>query len=281
MAEEFLDRWVNIGGIKTHYLTNGNGAAIILLHGGALGVSARENWHKNLDALANGGFSVYAPEITGSGETDKPPGCHTIAAKIRHVEEFIDALCLSKVFLVGNALGASLALAIAHHLPTRVEALVVMGGPGAPHGRASASLNRLTAIADAYTREGIRESLRTLCSDQSLITDEIVERRFRLAQLPRAREAFSAFISSPEGGPSMWDRVQGFLPQIKQPVLLLWGKEDRILPVELARKLLPQLPNARLEIVENCGHWVQIERPEIFNTLVLGFFGSSGAQDTA
>ena len=276
MAEKFLDRWINIGGIRTHYLTNGNGAAVILLHGGALGVSAQENWHKNLDVLANAGFSVYAPDITGSGETDKPKGCHTIAAKIRHVEDFIDALCLSRVFLIGNALGASLALAIAHDLKDRVTALVVMGGPGAPHGRESAGLNRLTAIANAHTREGIRESLKTLCFDPLLITDEIVDRRFRLAQLPGAREAFSAFISSPEGGSSMWDRVRGFLPQIEQPVLLLWGKDDRIIPVELARKLLPQLPNARLQIVADCGHWVQIERPELFNTSVLEFFGSSG-----
>lgn len=272
MAEESLDRWIKVGGIKTHYLTNGDGEPVILLHGGALGVSARENWHRNLGPLANGGYSVYAPEIVGSGETDKPAGCHTIAAKIRHIEDFIDALCLEKVFLVGNALGASLALALAHHQPNRVRAVVVMGGPGAPHGRASTSLNRLTAIANAYTREGIRESLRTLCSDQSLITDEIVERRFRLAQLPGAREAFSAFISSPDGGPSMWDRVQGLLPEIRQPVLLIWGEEDRILPLELARKLLPQLPNARLEIIDNCGHWAQIECPETFNRLVLEFF---------
>jgi len=281
MADEILDRWINVGGVKTHYLTLGNGAPIVLLHGGALGVSAAENWRKNIPALAGGGFSVYAPEIVGSGETDKPAGCHTIAAKIRHVEEFLDALCLDRVCLVGNALGASLALAIANDLAERVPAAVVMGGPGAPHGRESAGLNRLTAIADAYSREGIRASLETLCFDTSLISDELVERRFRLAQLPGAREVFSAFISSPDGGRSMWDRVQGFLPKIAQPVMVLWGKEDGILPVELAHKLASTLPHARLEIVESCGHWVQIERPEVFNRLVRDFFESQRASKSA
>jgi len=154
----------------------------------------------------------------------------------------------------------------------------VMGGPGAPHGRESSGLNRLTSIAKAYTREGIRDSLKTLCLDPAIITDEVVERRFGLAQLPGAREAFSAFISSPDGAPSMWDRVQSFLPKVQQPVMVLWGREDRILPVELAHKLASVLPNARLEIVENCGHWVQIERPEVFNRLVLDFFRSINAQ---
>ena len=82
MAEEILERWIDVGGIKTHHLTAGNGEPIVLLHGGALGVSAAENWNRNLAALAAGGFSVYAPEIVGSGETDKPPGCHAIAAKM-------------------------------------------------------------------------------------------------------------------------------------------------------------------------------------------------------
>jgi len=272
MADEILERWVDVGGIRTHYLTAGNGAPIVLLHGGALGVSAAENWERNLAALAAGGFSVFAPEIVGSGETDKPAGCHAIAAKIRHVENFIDALCLGRVRLIGNALGASLALAIAHDWPERVAAVVVMGGPGAPHGRESSGLNRLTSIAKAYTREGIRESLLTLCLDPAIVSDEIVERRFRLAQLPGAREAFTAFITSPDGGSSMWDRVQGFLPQVRQPVMVLWGSEDRILPVELAHRLAAVLPDARLEIVERCGHWVQIERPELFNRLVLDFF---------
>jgi pimeloyl-ACP methyl ester carboxylesterase len=167
MADEILDRWIDVGDIRTHYLTLGNGAPIVLLHSGALGVSAAENWQKNIPALARGGFSVYAPEIVGSGETDKPAGCHAIAAKIRHIEGFIDKLCFDRVCLVGNALGASLALAIANDLAARVAAVIVMGGPGAPHGREPAGLNRLTAIADAYSREEIRKSLAAIGSRSS------------------------------------------------------------------------------------------------------------------
>jgi pimeloyl-ACP methyl ester carboxylesterase len=277
VAEDFLERWVNVGGIKTHYLTSGHGPAIVLLHGGALGVSAEENWGRNLGPLAAGGFSVWAPEIVGSGSSDKPAGCHAIAAKVRHIKEFIDLMCLERVSIVGNALGASLALSIAHDWPQRVTALVIMGGPGVPHGDSPPGLEQLLSILRAQTKDKVRQALLSLCVDPSLITEEIVDRRYRLAQLPGAREAFAAFISQPEGSPSMFHDVEGFLPELKLPVLLLWGREDRIQPLYIGERVAARLPNAKLEVVENCGHWVQVERADVFNRQVANFCRSAAA----
>ncbi|MGH7905462.1 MAG: alpha/beta fold hydrolase [Candidatus Binataceae bacterium] len=263
-----LDRWVNAGGVRTHYLTAGHGEPILLLHGAGMGVSAEHNWRGSTAVLTEKGFSVYAPDIVGFGESDKPAGGNTIESKVQHVKNFIDVLCLERFHLLGNSLGGRITLGIAHDWPHRVKRAILSGAAGL----AISFSPVLRSLAEYHpSKEKMREYLTNLCYDSALVTDEMVDKRYRLSLLPGAREAYSKFISSANSAEGMTKGVEEMLPRIQTPTLLIWGKQDRVVPPEIGQKMAALLPNSRLEIIDECGHWAQIEHPDHFHQLVGDF----------
>ena len=269
MKNVYLNRWVKAGEVKTHYLTSGEGEPVILLHGGGPGVSAVHQWRHNMGPLADAGFSVYAPEVVGYGLTDKPANGNSMEAKVKHVKDFIDALCLEKVFLVGNSLGGMISHGVAIDWPDRVKRLVLLGGGAIRSRQPPQGLKNL--IDYSPSKENIRSICESLCLDPSFVTDEMVEQRYQMSLLPGAQEAFQAFMDRLKNGTWLGD-MENRLGEITTPTLLIWGKQDRMVPLDLGKKLEKQLPNARLEVVENAGHWVQIEHSQKFNALTIEFF---------
>jgi len=272
MAFEAVEGWVDAGGIKTHYYSAGEGKdVVILLHGGGGGAYALHNWAPTIPGLANGGFTVYAPDVVGFGLTDKPEGWHTFDKKVEHLKNFLDALSIDRVHLIGNSMGAGISCGFITQYPDRVGKLICMGGGAAKLGDLSPALKSVKNFTP--DRERMRKLLESLTCNPELVTDEMVENRYQMAILPGAQESNSAFLGELPFEEFI-DRTEKKLATIPHEVLLAWGEEDIVVPMKVADRMMEIIPNCRLELFPNCGHWVQLEDIDRFNKLAIDFFSA-------
>lgn len=275
MAKNYLERWVNAAGIKTFFITSGDGKPVILLHGSATGVSASHNWAKSMGAFAAAGFSVYAPEVVGYGRTDKPAWANNIEAKVKNIVDFMDALCLEEAYFVGNSMGGRLSLGIAADWPKRVKKMVLLGSAGLSLEQAPDAVKSVhERVMSPPSREKMRRLFEFLCYDASIITEEMIDERYELSLLPGAQEALESFMKGmigQNGAVDLWD-MESRVPSIKTPALVISGKYDKIVPTSLMERMVGLLPNARLEVIDKAGHWAQVEQPDRFHELAIGFF---------
>jgi 4,5:9,10-diseco-3-hydroxy-5,9,17-trioxoandrosta-1(10),2-diene-4-oate hydrolase len=254
---------------------------VVLLHGGGPGAAAWSNFGRNLGQLA-GTFRTLAVDQPGFGDSDKPTEHgqyfgHSAGA----LAGLLDALEIPKIHLVGNSLGGGTSVRFALEYPQRVGRLVLMAPGGLGLNVLSADptegVRRLSRFAapPGPTPEKLRDFLRLLVFDQSLVTDELVAERFAHASAPQSLAAMAAMGAS-FARPDTFEA--GFLwreaYRLRHPTLLLWGREDRVNPLDGALIALKLLKNAQLHVFPNCGHWVQVEKFAEFNQLTTQFLTS-------
>ena len=269
MANTFLERWINVNGIRTRYITSGDGEPIIMLHGGGAGVSGQHNWERSMGPLAAAGYSVFAPEIAGFGMSDKPKSAYSVSGKIDHIQGFIDAMCFDKVCLVGNSMGGRISLWITVNRPEQVRRLILMG-PGGMQFETTPALKQTFGYTPS--REKMRAMMETFCYDPTIVSDEQVELRYQMSLQPGAQEAYEGFAKSRKEPADVAKLdIEPHLADIKTPTLLLWGKQDPVIPVAVGERMAALLPNVEFEIIDRCGHWIQIEHADRFNQLVIEF----------
>ncbi len=282
MAKAFSSSFVRANGIKTHFIHAGRGDPVVLVHGGGPGASGEHNWSKNIGALAEH-FQVFAIDLIGYGYTDKPPIEYSYKAKVDHLAGFIDALCLDQVRLCGNSMGSYVAVRYMIDNPERVRKIsmvatatvaTAMGvGEFSPQG---GSVRR--KVGEQVTEESMRAWLGMLLFNQANITDELVRGRVRVALLPGTAQAQASYwqhMQKLKVDPNLhqWYDLTHRLPRMTIPMSLIWGKNDRFAPIELAERLRQALPNlTEYHPVEDAGHQVQNDQPEIFNRLTTAFF---------
>ncbi|MHA3019124.1 4,5:9,10-diseco-3-hydroxy-5,9,17-trioxoandrosta-1(10),2-diene-4-oate hydrolase [Mycobacterium sp. BMJ-28] len=265
--------------MRLHYHEAGDPAAetVVLLHGGGPGASSWSNFSKNIPVLAQK-FHVLAVDQPGYGHSDK----HTEHEQYNRYSStallnLFDHLGIERAALVGNSLGGGTAVRFALDNPKRAGRLVLMGPGGlsvnlfAPDPTEGVKL--LGRFAGNPTRENIEKFLRIMVFDQSLITPELVEERFRIASTPESLAATKAMGKSFAGADfelgMMWRDVY----KLRQRVLLIWGREDRVNPLDGALVALKQIPRVQLHVFGQCGHWAQLEKFDEFNKLTLDFLG--------
>ena len=269
--------------LRLHYHDTGPAASaaaaapVVLLHGGGPGATAWSNFGRNAVVLASS-FRVIAPDQPGFGRSDKPtehPQYFTYSSGA--LAGLLDSIGVDRVHLVGNSLGGGTAVRFALRYPDRVGRLVLMapGGLGlnvfAPDP--TEGVKRLGAFGapPGPTREKLAEFLRTLVYDRRLVTDELVEERFAAASTPESLAATAAMGASFMGA----DYEDGMLwreaHRLRHPTLLVWGREDRVNPLDGALVALKLLRNAQLHVFGGCGHWAQLEKFEEFNRLAADF----------
>lgn len=269
------------GPLRLHYheAGAGNEQTIVLLHGGGPGASSWTNWSRNIGALAQR-FHVIAIDQPGYGLSDKRPEhgqFNRYAATA--VKGLFDQLGLQRTPLVGNSLGGGTAVRFALDYPELAGRLILMGPGGlsinlfAPDP--TEGVKRLSAFSMAPTRENLEAFLRVMVYDKNLITPELVDQRFELASTPESLAAARAMGMSFAGAEfelgMMWREVY----RLRQPVLLMWGREDRVNPIDGAFVALKTIPRAQLHVFGQCGHWVQVEKFEEFNKLTADFLGGA------
>jgi 2-hydroxy-6-oxonona-2,4-dienedioate hydrolase len=263
VSAQAADKEVTVFGQKIHYVEAGSGPVVVLLHG--LGGNSA-NWAFNVPALAQK-YRVVVPDQLGFGRSDKPLINYRVGTYADFLDKFLDELKIEKASLVGNSMGGWIAALYAVERPARVERLVLVDAAGfrPPKEFDLAALSGL----NPSTRAGMKSLAGMVFSNPLLKTDAAVD--LMLAQRLSAGDGYTiqSLVESIYRGEDMLD---GRLSAVKQPTLLIWGREDGLTP--LARegeRFRKEIAGARLVVFEACGHVPQVEKAAEFNAAVLAF----------
>jgi 2-hydroxymuconate-semialdehyde hydrolase/2-hydroxy-6-oxo-octa-2,4-dienoate hydrolase len=260
---------IDAGGIQTGYLEAGAGEPVVMLHGSGPGVSAMANWQHNIGALSQR-FHVLAPDIVGFGGTKRPDDIvYSLRTWTDHVWAFMDAHDIEEAAIVGNSLGGRVALQMATDRPDRITKMVLMGAPGV-----GMTLTEGLAALRAYqpSHDAMRDLLRNYFAvDPTMITDDLVAIRYEASVAEGAYEAYRAMFFDPRHAGSELGITAEEVRAIDTPALLVHGREDRVVPMQVSVTMLGLLPNADLHVFSACGHWAQIERADEFSALVANY----------
>jgi 2-hydroxymuconate-semialdehyde hydrolase len=271
-----VGRSVRTGDLVTNYHDVGTGAPLLLLHGSGPGVSAWANWRSTVPQLSPR-FRVLAPDLAGFGYTRVPADIeYGRAVWVGQIVDFLDAVDVERVSVVGNSFGGSLALGLAIGHPERIDRLVLMGSVGVPF-RLTDGLDQVWGYQPSI--ESMGRLMRDLFAyDPTLVTDDLVRMRFEASVRPGAQEAFSSMFPPPR---QRWvDALahhEDDVRAIPHPTLLVHGRNDKVIPLTTTMTLLDWIDDSRAHIFGRCGHWTQIERASEFGALVAAFVGSNGS----
>jgi 4,5:9,10-diseco-3-hydroxy-5,9,17-trioxoandrosta-1(10),2-diene-4-oate hydrolase len=277
LSFESTSRTITVDGVDVHYHEAGTGRPLIMLHGSGPGVSAWSNFRHNLPVFAEK-FRVIMPDLPGFGRSALPElkEVYPLDAA-RRLARLMDELEIESAPMVGNSMGGAVAAEVAGHLPERLDRMAIMGSGGLSvslfQTEPSEGFQRLFAFLGDPTRDRMVEWIETMLFDKALITDELVDERMRNATadgvLDRTRAVFGAMfdLTLRETYTPLWKRLE----TITAPTLMLWGREDRMLPYDQAHLANRWLPNIELHTFANCGHWIQVEKKTQFERVVLEF----------
>jgi pimeloyl-ACP methyl ester carboxylesterase len=273
----FPDFFINVNGVRTRYWQAGqDGPPVVLIHG--LGASA-EIWSANIDALAMR-HRVYVPDLPGFGRTEKPEWMdYSPGAYSRFLLDFMTALGIGRAALVGHSLGGGVSLRAILDDPGCVDRLILLSSAGI--GR-EVSLPLRIASLPFFDRIFFKPPLpvftrflHRLVFDPAAITADFARLYYEMFFQPASVRAFTGIlrtIATLRGArPGILEPILAGLGTITAPTLILWGRQDRILPVSQALDAAGRIPGARLHVFERCGHMPNVEVPREFNRLVLEF----------
>ncbi|HEY7386529.1 MAG TPA: alpha/beta hydrolase [Beijerinckiaceae bacterium] len=274
------DAFVPVQGLRTRYLAQGDGPPAILLHGASLGSSA-DVWRRNLGPLAACGVRAIAYDQPGFGLSDDPPDWG-LGFRTSFILAFMDALGLERAALVGHSQAGAMAVRLALTHPERVSRVVVLGTgsllpplaetTGKKAGPAEGDEGGDTEPTAADARALLERNL----FDHALITDEEVALRLRMGtgknfRAFQARKRAGAVARAAGGGGQKENPLWQRLGEMRQPLLMIYGREDRgeaARRVALARQEIPDLD---LHVVPGCKHLVQWDAADTFHRLAGPF----------
>lgn len=265
-------------GVRTHYSYAGSGEPVVLVHGGGPGASGASGWANTIPALAER-FTVYAIDLIGNGETDKPVMEYWLQTLVEHVAGFIDALNLRAVRICGNSQGAYVATKYVLDNPGRVASLAIIStgnlasACGISDGGKRAPLPRFDG-----KKETLRRFMEVIVNDKSKVTDELIDTRFEVAMRPGHREMMESIgrarrltVENPLYHQAWY--VGDRMKSLTLPYCFIWGAEDRSAPLDpLGLGLKALCPNAPFHVVQGSGHQVQNDKPEECNRLLIEHF---------
>ena len=275
-----IENTVTAAGKPMFFVETGSGPTVVMLHGGGPGASGVSNYSRNIDALAQQ-FRVIVPDMPGYGRSTKgvdqldPFGY--LADMIRGL---LDEIGVQTAHLVGNSYGGAAALRLALDTPQRVDKLVLMGpgGIGTTRGIPTAGLRSLVSYygGDGPSREKLEAFIRNyLVYDGASVPDDLVDLRYAASIDPEV--VAKPPLRRPSGPRTLWrmdltrdSRLKG----LRTPTLVLWGRDDKVNRPAGGPMLVNLMPNAELVMTSRTGHWMQWERAELFNQIVVEFLGT-------
>lgn len=266
LEEHRLDITLPDAVISTELLMAGDGPPVVFLHGIA---DSAQTWQWVMRILAQR-YRLIAPSFPGFGQSDKPAVAYSPELFTRFALALLDAVGLERVCLVGNSLGGLVALRLALSAPARVSALVLIGSAGL--GRAVSLPMRLLSLpgvrnmAVRWFGTPLGAQLWVSQLEALLIAGSNPshwrERMHQMARTPGYLEAVAATTAS---GIDLRGQREVLLDQLSKltvPTLILWGESDRIVPVRHAQAAVARLVQGRLEVLPDCGHLPQVEKPD-------------------
>jgi len=273
------ERFVQLAGQAVHVEQWGSGEPLVMLHGFG---GSTFCWRLVAPELGRH-FRVVAVDLNGFGWTQrvKAPEAYTLGGQVRLVLGVMDALGIPEAHVLGHSYGGGVALALAATAPQRVVSLILVDA-AVPSGSSRARrgwavlrpvgglLLRTVFLREAFIRKGLERSV----YDRSVVTQEMVQGYLERLKVQGAVDAYRAFTARPSGSALELD-----LASIRQPTLVLWGLEDKLIPASAGKRLTEKLPNARFLGLERCGHLPMEERPEAFVAAVRSFCSRLAGSD--
>jgi len=268
-ASPEIARALTLGECTINVHDAGQGEPVLLIHGSGPGVTAWANWRGVIPVLSQRA-RVVAPDMLGFGYTSCPAGMPLdVDAWVRQLTGLLDALDLPQVSVVGNSFGGAIALALAHRHPGRVKRLVLMGAVGVPFP-ISEGLEKVWGYQPSL--QAMRELIGIFAFDHNIITDDLVKMRYEASMRADVQQRFAALFPPPrQRGVEMLALPEAALRGLTQRTLIIHGRDDRVIPLEVSERLLRLIPHADLHVFGECGHWVQIEKAAAFTRLISEF----------
>ena len=245
-----------------------------MLHGSGPGASGWANFNRNITPLTNAGYRVLLLDFAGWSKSDPIVSTGSRSdLNARMVKGLVDQLGLASVHILGNSMGAHSAVAFALTNPECVGKLVLMGGgtggisPFTP--MPTEGIKLISRLYQEPTIDNLKRLMEVFVFDSSDLTEELLRVRFdnMLAQ----REHLDNFVKSSALNPQQFPDFGPRLAQIAASTLIIWGRNDRFVPLDVGLRLVAGIPNSQLHVFNKCGHWAQWEHHEPFNRMVVDF----------
>ncbi|HEV7374996.1 MAG TPA: alpha/beta fold hydrolase [Pyrinomonadaceae bacterium] len=255
-----------IYGVRIHYVEAGSGPVVVLLHG--LGGNTT-NWAFNIAPLAQK-YRVVVLDQIGFGQSDKPLINYRIATYVDFLDAFLKELKIERASFVGNSMGGWVAAAYALAHPEKVERLVLVDAAGfsfAPDFDTSQLIK-----LNPSTREGMKELISRVFYNKQIFMNDAFLNASMAARI-NAGDGHT-IRSITESIIRREDFLDNRLSVIKQPTLVIWGREDGLLPLADGQRFQKEIPGAQLLVFEQCGHVPQVEKAMEFNAAVLKFLAA-------
>ena len=260
-----IGKFVTVFGARIHYVDVGAGPTVILLHGLADDVGV---WGAVMPALA-AKHRVIALDQVGFGRSDKPLLNYRVSTFVDFLDGFLNELKIKRASLVGNSLGGWVAADFALKHPDRIERLVLSDAAGYAALAKTMDPRALNALHLA-SREDIRYLGPLTFRDKRFYED--VDLAFKQRVAAGDSYTVSQLLDSMRRGENVLD---GRLGAMEKPTLILWGRDDKLIPVNFAARFNKEINASRLRIIDGCGHMPQVECPEKFNDALLQFLGGT------
>lgn len=259
--------------IHTNQAGPADAPPVILLHGSGPGATGWSNFQHNIPALAEH-YRVIAADMPGWGESD--PVSYADRDHSGAVADLMDALELEQASVIGNSMGGGTTIRFGYEHPERVAKLITMGAAnGAPSLFGPAGFTEGLKILQQGYREPTFETMRKLVDvmtfDATFATDALIQGR---ADMVTAHPEHNQNFLDGIGKRAIVELDHAKVATITAPVLLFHGRDDRVVHFENSLRLVQLIPDARLVLINRCGHWLQIEHAAEFNRLALDFLAA-------
>ena len=259
-------------GLKIHYTDHPAAVrekgAVVFIHGSGPGASGWSNFKQNVSAFQDAGFRCIVYDQWGYGLTDKPQDIdHTLDFFVEGLLALLDGIGLPAATLVGNSLGGAVALGAALDHPKRVDKLILMAPGGIESRETYFAMEGIQTMvkhpmgSPEFTKDVLRNLLTLLVFSPNDVDEELVDERW--ATLQTQNPHVLATMAIPDLTPR--------LANLTHESLVFWGTEDKFCPASGVWKVLQSPAKVRAQLVNQCGHWVMAEYPDIFNAQSIEF----------
>lgn len=235
---------------------NSNTTVIVFLHGWR---SDAMVWAPIAKNLSNSGFPIYSLDLPGFGKSEKPTNSLTLDSYMDLVKEFTEKLGIKKIFLVGHSFGGRVGIKLAVKKPELIKGLVLVNSAGLKKKSLKKSvLNGLAKLAKPFFAPTFMHSLRTRLYRIIGVQDYVAR--------PELKETFVNIIN---------EDLTDLLPRITSKTLIVWGRDDKEVLLADGMRMAKDIPNAKLEIIENAGHFSFLDKKEEFTNILSKFLNES------
>ena len=286
-------RHVEANGIRIHYVEQGDGFPVVLLHGFP---ELWYSWRHQIPALAAAGLRAIAPDLRGYGQTDKPAEreAYDMANLVGDLTGLLDALGVEKAVIAGHDWGGIIVWSAALMAPERVERVVGVNTPLLPRSAIpptqaieASKDNRLQYMlffqepgrAEAFFARDLEGAQRRFYAGASGGTEYLSEEEFQVYVEAFREGGLTGPLNFYRNIDRNWEQAAALEGRpVLCPALMVMAEKDPVLRPELTAGMEARAPDLRKELIKDCGHWTQQEKPEELNRILVDFLGDLGTR---